>query len=80
MGRTCIAASTHHLSTKLCVRPMVDSGQIALGNHTWSHPDITRLSQNADFLRNTYGLDGTPHFRRPSGRHTAADKVAANLA
>ena len=71
------------------VRPMVDSGQIALGNHTWSHPDITRLSpgavadqisRNADFLRNTYGVDGTPYFRPPYGRHTAAtDKVAADL-
>ncbi|MGZ4513355.1 MAG: polysaccharide deacetylase family protein [Mycobacterium sp.] len=71
------------------LRPMVDSGQIALGNHTWSHPDITRLSpgavadqisRNADFLRNTYGVDGTPYFRPPYGRHTAiTDKVAADL-
>src|SRR5271170_7229064 len=51
------------------LRPMVDSGQVQLGNHTWSHPDITRIApgavadqirRNADFLRNTYGVDGTP--------------------
>ena len=41
------------------LRPLVDSGQIALGNHTWSHPDLTTLSdadvagqlrRNRDFL------------------------------
>src|SRR5260370_32774735 len=51
------------------LRPMVDSGQIALGNHTWSHPDITRLSpgavaeqisRNAHLPRNTTALAGTP--------------------
>ena len=58
------------------LRPMVDSGQIQMGNHTWSHPDITRIGsaavaekirRNADFLRNTYGVDGTPYFRPPYG-------------
>lgn len=71
------------------LRPMVDSGQIALGNHTWSHPKITKLSKaavadeisrNADFLRNTYGTDGTPFFRPPYGLHNAdSDQVAADL-
>jgi peptidoglycan-N-acetylglucosamine deacetylase len=71
------------------LRPMVDSGQVQLGNHTWSHPDITRIApaavadqirHNADFLRNTYGVDGTPYFRPPWGRHTpATDRVAADL-
>ncbi len=68
------------------LRPMVDSGQIQLGNHTWSHPTITRISpsaladeitRNADFLRSTYGVDGTPYFRPPYGRHDAAtDRIA----
>jgi peptidoglycan/xylan/chitin deacetylase (PgdA/CDA1 family) len=31
-------------------------------------------------LTNNYGVDGTPFFRPPYGRHTAgADRVAANL-
>jgi peptidoglycan-N-acetylglucosamine deacetylase len=70
------------------LRPMVDSGQVQLGNHTWSHPDITRIGsaavaeqirRNADFLRNTYGVDGTPYFRPPYGRHTpATDQIAAD--
>jgi peptidoglycan/xylan/chitin deacetylase (PgdA/CDA1 family) len=69
--------------------PMVESGQVQLGNHTWSHPDITRIGldavadqirRNGDFLRTTYGVDGTPYFRPPYGRHTAdTDRVAADL-
>ncbi|BBZ29102.1 polysaccharide deacetylase [Mycolicibacterium madagascariense] len=69
------------------LRPMVASGQIQMGNHTWSHPHITTLtpaaldreiSRNADFLRDTYGVDGTPYFRPPYGSHDAAtDRIAA---
>ncbi len=71
------------------LRPMVDSGQIQMGNHTWSHPYLNRISltavrdqiqRNADFLRNTYGGDGTPYFRPPYGVHnTETDRVAAEL-
>src|SRR5262245_61172330 len=71
------------------LRPMVDSGQIQVANHTWSHPHLNQISltavhdqiqRNADFLRNTYGTDGTPYFRPPFGVHTAdTDRVAADL-
>jgi peptidoglycan/xylan/chitin deacetylase (PgdA/CDA1 family) len=71
------------------LRPMVDSGQIQIANHTWSHPYLNRISltavhdqiqRNADFLRNTYGADGTPFFRPPYGVHTPdTDRVAADL-
>jgi peptidoglycan-N-acetylglucosamine deacetylase len=71
------------------LRPMVDSGQIQVGNHTWSHPYLTRISpaaardqiqRNKDFLQNTYGVDGTPYFRPPFGAHNAAtDQIAADL-
>jgi peptidoglycan/xylan/chitin deacetylase (PgdA/CDA1 family) len=71
------------------LRPMVDSGQIQVGNHTWSHPYLNRISlievrdqiqRNADFLRNTYGSDGAPYFRPPFGVHNAdIDRVAADL-
>jgi peptidoglycan/xylan/chitin deacetylase (PgdA/CDA1 family) len=70
------------------LQPMVDSGQIQLGNHTWSHPRLTTLGlnavadqirRNADFLRDTYGVDGTPYFRPPFGAHTPdTDRVAAD--
>jgi peptidoglycan/xylan/chitin deacetylase (PgdA/CDA1 family) len=71
------------------LRPLVESGQIQLANHTWTHPDLTKLapSQVADelgrtdeFLRNTYGVNATPYFRPPYGHHNAAvDAVAADL-
>jgi peptidoglycan/xylan/chitin deacetylase (PgdA/CDA1 family) len=71
------------------LRPLVDSGQIQLGNHTWSHPDLTtlgsaeiadQLSRNHRFLRDTYGVEATPYFRPPYGNHNdAVDAVAADL-
>ena len=71
------------------LRPLVDSGQIQLGNHTWSHPDLTtlggpqiaeELARNHRFLRATFGVEATPYFRPPYGSHnTAVDAVAADL-
>jgi len=71
------------------LRPLVESGQIQLANHTWTHPDLTSLStsQVADeltrtdaFLRNTYGVDAAPYLRPPYGHHNAVvDAVAADL-
>jgi peptidoglycan/xylan/chitin deacetylase (PgdA/CDA1 family) len=71
------------------LRPLVESGQIQLANHTWTHPNLTKLSPNqiADelkstdvFLRNTYGVDAAPYFRPPYGYHNAVvDRVAADL-
>jgi len=71
------------------LRPLVESGQIQLGNHTWSHPDLTTLdtagvaeqfTRNDQFLRNTYGVDATPYFRPPYGSHNdAVDAIAADL-
>src|SRR6185437_9577134 len=52
---------TQHAPT---LRPLVDSGQVQLGNHTWSHPDLVtlsdsavvdKLSRNEKFLWNTFG-------------------------
>ena len=71
------------------LRPLVDSGQIQLGNHTWSHPDLTTLTQdriadelqrNDKFLRHTYGADATPYFRPPYGAHNdLVDGLAEQL-
>lgn len=71
------------------LRPLVESGQIQLGNHTWSHPYLTKLpasrvaqeiSRNDDFLKNTFGVDARPYFRPPYGRHNSTvDRVAADL-
>ncbi|MEI7543906.1 MAG: polysaccharide deacetylase family protein [Mycobacteriaceae bacterium] len=71
------------------LRPLVDSGQVQLGNHTWSHPDLTTVDQstvadelqrNHRFLRDMFGVDATPYFRPPYGNHNdVVDAVAAEL-
>ncbi|MEV0249601.1 polysaccharide deacetylase family protein [Nocardia sp. NPDC050712] len=71
------------------LRPLVDSGQIQLANHTWSHADLTAISGAAvaaqlegakTFLHNTFGVDGTPYYRPPFGRHNGTvDRIAADL-
>jgi peptidoglycan/xylan/chitin deacetylase (PgdA/CDA1 family) len=71
------------------LRPLVDSGQIQVGNHTWSHPDITTLThdqvvdqitRNEQFLQSTFGVSGRPFFRPPYGNHNATtDRIAADL-
>jgi peptidoglycan/xylan/chitin deacetylase (PgdA/CDA1 family) len=71
------------------LRPLVESRQIQLANHTWTHPDLTNmpksqiaeeLSRTDAFLRNTYGVDAAPYFRPPYGRHNAmVDAVAVDL-
>ena len=71
------------------LRPLVDSGQIQLGNHTWSHPDLTtltkdrvetELTRNDRFLNATYGITAAPYYRPPYGKHNAnVDAVAADL-
>jgi peptidoglycan/xylan/chitin deacetylase (PgdA/CDA1 family) len=70
------------------LRPLVDSGQVALGNHTWSHPDVTTLDdrtlteeirRNKQFLWSTFAVD-TPFFRPPYGTHNPrTDARAADL-
>lgn len=71
------------------LRPLVDSGQVQLANHSWSHPNlqkltdsqiVTELSKTQDFIKNTYGVDARPFFRPPYGNHDArVDKVAASI-
>jgi peptidoglycan/xylan/chitin deacetylase (PgdA/CDA1 family) len=71
------------------LRPLVDSGQVALGNHTWSHPDLTGLgdrevaeeiSRNREFLRTVFGVTDSPFFRPPFGaRDERTDRIAADV-
>ena len=71
------------------LRPLVDDGQIQLANHTWTHPDLTRLPlvevaeqfrRNHEFLWKTYGVDPRPYFRPPYGAHNPhVDKIAGEL-
>jgi peptidoglycan/xylan/chitin deacetylase (PgdA/CDA1 family) len=69
--------------------PLIESGQVAFGNHTWSHPDVTTLPDdevaeeirhNQDFLRRTLGVTATPFWRPPFGSHDErTDAIAADL-
>lgn len=71
------------------LRPLVDSGQIQLANHTWSHPDLTTLPlaavaeefrRNHEFLWTVYGVDARPYFRPPYGRSSVhVDKLSGEL-
>ncbi|ADG79587.1 Polysaccharide deacetylase OS=Tsukamurella paurometabola (strain ATCC 8368 / DSM / CCUG 35730/ CIP 100753 / JCM 10117 / KCTC 9821 / NBRC 16120 / NCIMB 702349 / NCTC 13040) OX=521096 GN=Tpau_2991 PE=4 SV=1 [Tsukamurella paurometabola] len=71
------------------LRPLVDAGQVQLVNHTWSHPSLLTLSgtgvarelnRTKDFLRQQFGVDGTPYYRPPFGyRNAAVDAIAADL-
>jgi peptidoglycan/xylan/chitin deacetylase (PgdA/CDA1 family) len=69
--------------------PLIESGQVAFGNHTWSHPDVTTLSDaevaeelqhNQDFMRRTLGVTATPFWRPPFGSHDErTDAIAADV-
>jgi peptidoglycan-N-acetylglucosamine deacetylase len=71
------------------MRPLLESGQLQVGNHTVTHPDLTKLSTGAiqaelegcgDFITATYGMHAAPYFRPPYGYldahvHEAAREV-----
>lgn len=69
--------------------PLVESGQVQLGNHTVTHAGLTSLdesgiisevSQCEEFLNSTYGVTDTPFIRPPYGyRDGLTDSVCAKL-
>jgi peptidoglycan/xylan/chitin deacetylase (PgdA/CDA1 family) len=72
----------------VALRPLVESGQVALGNHTRSDHDLTTLDdravaeetgRNRDFLRSVFGVRDSPFFRPPYGAHDEGiDRIAAD--
>ncbi len=70
------------------LQPLVDSGQVAMGNHTWSHRDLATLSddevaeeigRNRDWIPSTFGIR-TPFMRPPFGsRDERVDRISAEL-
>jgi peptidoglycan/xylan/chitin deacetylase (PgdA/CDA1 family) len=58
------------------LKPLVESGQIQLANHSHTHRDLTTLSFTEikkdltkchNFIEKTYGVDARPYFRAPFG-------------
>lgn len=71
------------------LRPLIDSGQVQLGNHTYSHLDLRRstdsavraeLERNEQWIEQTFGTTTRPWFRPPYGRHSAQTDAAAAVA
>lgn len=71
------------------LRRLVDADQALIANHTWSHPNLNRLSDaeiaeeithNEHFLWDTYGVDGRPFLRPPYGFHgERVDRIVREL-
>jgi peptidoglycan/xylan/chitin deacetylase (PgdA/CDA1 family) len=71
------------------LRRLLEAGQVQVGNHTWSHPDLTKLSdrdvftqidRNDKFLTRLLGVSPRPWFRPPYGAHDQrVDRIAADL-
>lgn len=69
--------------------PLVESGQVQLGNHTVTHAGLPELDEAGiisevggceSFLNSTYGVTGTPFIRPPYGyRGEWTDSVCAKL-
>ncbi|GAB3535279.1 hypothetical protein GCM10027403_12540 [Arthrobacter tecti] len=68
------------------LKPLVTSGQIQLGNHTWTHPDLTSLTfqgivdelqRTHDLIGELYGVDARPYFRPPYGYYSSLVLEAA---
>ena len=68
------------------LRPLVQSGQIQVANHTYSHADLTtldaegvkeELQRNEDEIMSMFGVSSKPYFRPPYGRYNDAVLKAA---
>ena len=71
------------------LRPLIAAGQVQIGNHTWSHPDLRHLNtdmvrveieRNEDWIEATFGITARPYFRPPYGKHDRRiDELAGSL-
>lgn len=83
---TLFATGTYHswAENAAALQPLVASGQVQIANHTWSHPDLTTLSDDGirhelqrthDLIRDLFDVDARPFFRPPFGYYD--DRVLA---
>jgi peptidoglycan/xylan/chitin deacetylase (PgdA/CDA1 family) len=70
------------------LRPLIAAGQIQIMNHTFNHPNLTRLpagtirqelTSNEAWIHRTFDTSTRPYFRPPYGFHNAkVDQAAAS--
>ncbi len=71
------------------LRPLVERGQVQIGNHTFHHKNIKLLSEakvteelerNDEWIQQTFGFTSRPYFRPPFGFHNPrTDDLVAQL-
>lgn len=71
------------------LRPLIESGQVQLMNHTYTHPDLTDLStagvreeleRNEEWITRVFGTTTRPYYRPPFGFHSdRVDAIARDL-
>ncbi|HSP65955.1 MAG TPA: polysaccharide deacetylase family protein [Candidatus Deferrimicrobium sp.] len=71
------------------LRPLIERGQVQIGNHTWAHSDLRGMSdtairadleRNDEWIQKTFGITSRPWLRPPYGnRNVHTDGVAASL-
>jgi peptidoglycan/xylan/chitin deacetylase (PgdA/CDA1 family) len=71
------------------LRPLIEAGQVQIGNHTYGHKNITKLSRqklsrelerNDEWIQKAFGVTSRPWFRPPYGFHNArTDAIAGEL-
>ena len=69
------------------LKPLVASGQVQIANHTFTHSDLTQLSdaeiqdtlmRNHVLIQNIFGVDARPYYRPPFGRWDSRTAAAAS--
>jgi peptidoglycan-N-acetylglucosamine deacetylase len=71
------------------LKPLIEAGQVQIGNHTFNHWWLTELSdsqvtgqleQNEEWIEQTYGITARPWWRPPYGAHDErTDELAASI-
>jgi peptidoglycan-N-acetylglucosamine deacetylase len=71
------------------LRPLIETGQVQIGNHTFNHLKLTdltdaqvtaQLEQNEEWIQQTFGITARPWWRPPYGAHDErTDEIAASL-
>jgi peptidoglycan-N-acetylglucosamine deacetylase len=71
------------------LKPLIEAGQVQIGNHTFNHWWLTELSdsqvlaqleQNEDWIQQTYGITARPWWRPPFGAYDQrTNELAASI-